>query len=261
MKETYVLKIGGNELNDQKFLERLAKVVGDLSSRVNLVIVHGGGKEIADLHHRLGVEYEFVEGLRATGEEGIKLVEMVLSGLVNKRLVRLLVSRGIDAMGMSGVDRGLMVVEPRFVKGKSLGFVGQIVRVKAEAIREELERGVIPVISPVSLGRDGNSYNVNADEAAQAVAIALPADALIFLTNVPGVLVDGEIVGELSPDEAERLVEAGIVYGGMIPKVRSAASAVRAGVKSVVITNLEGLSIGHWTAVIGSSNVKTEETR
>ncbi len=249
MKETWVLKISGNELSDRQFLERLVDAVKSLRENVNLVIVHGGGKEIAELHHRLDVEYEFVEGLRATGEEGIKLVEMVLSGLVNKRLVRVLVSNGIDAIGMSGVDRGLMTVEPRFVKGKSLGFVGRITGVRADAIESEIERGVLPVISPVSLGSDGSSYNVNADEAAQAIAVAASADALIFLTNVPGVLKDGELVPSIYPGQVERLIEAGTVYGGMIPKVRSAAEAVRSGVKRVMITDIDGLLAGRGTVV------------
>ncbi len=249
MKETWVLKIGGNELSDGKFLERLVKTVKELQKRAKLLVVHGGGREIAELHHRLGVEYEFVEGLRVTGAEGMKLVEMVLSGLVNKRLVRLFVSAGIDAMGMSGVDRGTMLVEPRFVNGKSLGFVGRITHVRADVLEYELEKGIVLVISPVSLGPDGGSYNVNADEAAQSVAVAVEADVLAFLTNVPGVLVEGKVLKELSPEDAERMIESGAIHGGMIPKVRSASLAVRSGVGKVVITDIEGLSSGEGTIV------------
>jgi acetylglutamate kinase len=152
MKNVWVVKVSGNDLSDEGFLARLAGVLKGIRTRHPLALVHGGGREIAEMHHRLGVQYEFVEGLRATSADGIRLVEMVLSGLVNTRLVRTLVHHGVPAQGISGVDAGLIRVAPRKVGGRSLGFVGEIRKVNPAPLERMLKSGLLPVLSPVSLG-------------------------------------------------------------------------------------------------------------
>ncbi len=253
MKDVWVVKVSGNSLEDKGFLAHLAEVLKAIHSEHPLALVHGGGKEIADLHRRLGVEYEFVEGLRVTSADGIRLVEMVLSGLVNTRLVRLLVNHGIAAHGVSGVDMGLIRVEPKRVGGRPLGFVGEIRQVQPGPLEWMLGSGVVPVVSPVSLGLDGRSYNVNADEAAQAIAVALLAQTLVFLTDVPGIMdSNSEVMRRVEAAQAEKLVAEGVITDGMIPKARSAVSAVESGVSSVLITDLEGLQNGEGTWFVPS---------
>ena len=173
------------------------------------MIVHGGGKEITDLHSQLGVGFETVEGLRATSPESMRLVEMVLNGTVNTRLVRWLVNGGVDALGLSGVDMGLVRTTPLTVKGKSLGLVGQVGPVNGEALLQLLDLGLTPVISPVSLGEDGLAYNVNADHVAAGMAQAVEASKLIFVSNVPGVQVTGRTMRALTVAQIEGLIADG----------------------------------------------------
>jgi acetylglutamate kinase len=249
-KPILVLKIGGNQVEDETFLAGFVQAVKSLQAEYALVVVHGGGREIADLHGRLGVPFETVEGLRATSEASLALVEMVLNGSVNTRLVRWLVNGGLDAIGLSGVDLGLIRVTPLQVKGRDLGRVGKVGAVNGEALLQLLDLGLVPVVSPVSLGEDGLAYNVNADHAAAGVACAVEAARLIFVSNVPGVQVAGRTVRALNPAQAEDLIAQGIVSGGMIPKVRSALEAVATGVAQAVITDLAGLAGGGGTAFI-----------
>ncbi|NOZ06673.1 MAG: acetylglutamate kinase [Chloroflexi bacterium] len=239
MGEYTVIKVGGNDLDDAAFVSSFIATVRTMPSPP--VIVHGGGKEIAAWQQRLGLEPRFVEGLRVTGDESLVLAEMILSGRVNKRLAAQLVTAGVQAVGISGVDLGLIRVRRMTHPTDDLGWVGEVAAVQAEPLRKLLAAGFLPVVSPISLGEEGHAYNVNADHAALALAGALPADTLVFLTNVPGVLDSGQVISRLSPDEVEQAIADGIVSGGMVPKVRSAAGAVRAGVGSVLITNLAGL--------------------
>ncbi len=250
LKSILVLKIGGNQVEDETFLAKFVTAVKELLREHAVVIVHGGGKEITDLHARLGVGFETVEGLRATSPESMKLVEMVLNGTVNTRLVRWLVNAGVEALGLSGVDLGLVRTMPMTVSGKSLGLVGQVVRVNGGALRRLLELGLTPVISPVSLGLDGLAYNVNADHVAAGVAKAVEAGQLILVSNVPGVQVAGRTLAALSLSQIEALIAEGHITGGMIPKVRSATDAVERGVYQAVITDLAGLAAGTGTAVV-----------
>jgi acetylglutamate kinase len=178
------------------------------------------------------------------------LVEMALNGSVNTRLVAWLFNGGVDAIGLSGVDLGIVRVRPMTVDGRSLGRVGEIVSVNEEAILQLLSLGLVPVISPVSLGEDGQTYNVNADHVATGIARAVEANRLVFVTNVPGVQVAGRTVRALLPGQAEDLIESGVISGGMIPKVRSALAAVSNGVYQAVITDLDGLAANGGTAVI-----------
>lgn len=249
-KHVLVLKIGGNQVEDEAFLEGFVASVKVLIGEYAVIVVHGGGKEIADLHGKLGVSFETVEGLRATSVESLRLVEMVLNGVVNTRLVRHLVNGGVDAIGLSGVDVGLVRVKPLTVNGRDLGRVGAVQTVNGEALLQLLDLGLTPVISPVSLGEDGLGYNVNADHVAAGVAKAVEAVKLVFVSNVPGVQVTGRTMRALTVKQIEGLIEEGHITGGMIPKVRSATEAVSSGVYQAVITDLEGLAKDGGTAVI-----------
>lgn len=245
-----VLKIGGNQVEDEAFLAGFVAAVKKLRAEYAVIIVHGGGKEIADLHGRLDVPFVTVQGLRATSVESLRLVEMVLNGTVNTRLVRWLVVGGVDALGLSGVDMGLVRATPLTVEGFDLGRVGRVEAVNGEALLQLLDLGITPVISPVSLGEDGLTYNVNADHVAAGVARAVEAARLIFVSNVPGVQVAGRLMRALSVGQIEALIAEGHITGGMIPKVRSATEAVDRGVYQAVITDLDGLARGEGTAVV-----------
>lgn len=249
-KPILVLKIGGNQVEDEEFLKEFVATVTGLLAGFAVIIVHGGGKEIADLHTQLNVSFETVQGLRATSEESLRLVEMVLNGTVNTRLVRWLVGGGVDALGLTGVDMGLVRVTPLSIEGHSLGRVGAVQAVNGDVLLQLLGMGLTPVISPVSLGRDGLAYNVNADHVAAGVAKAVAASKLIFVSNVPGVKVTGRIIRALSVGQIEGLIADGHITGGMIPKVRSAIDAVASGVYQAVITDLTGLANGEGTAVV-----------
>jgi len=245
-----VIKVGGNGIDRGDFLARLVAAVVEVRKEAAPIIVHGGGKEIAHWQERLGLVPRFVEGLRVTDVESLAVAEMVLSGLVNKRLVARLVAAGVSAVGLSGVDWGLIRVEKMVHPAGDLGQVGRIVEVHPQGLEALTRWGVVPVISPISLGLDGQTYNVNADHAALAVAAALGAGSLVFLTNVPGVLIDDQPISHLTAPEAKDLIASGLIVGGMIPKVRSALEAVAAGVGRTVITNLDGMGEGTGTAII-----------
>ncbi|HEU4325660.1 MAG TPA: acetylglutamate kinase [Roseiflexaceae bacterium] len=244
---TLVLKVGGNELDDPAFVEQLAREVAAL--RPAPVLVHGGGKEIGIVQKALGGEPRFVAGLRVTDEAALQAAEMVLCGAVSTRLVAALLAAGADAQGLSGVDRGLIRAERQTHPEGDLGRVGRPVAVRAEVLSALLDGGVVPVLAPVSLGPDG-VYNVNADEAAGAVAAALGDAEVVFVTNVPGVLVQGQIAPELRAGQIAALIDDGTISGGMIPKVRAALAALGAGVRSARITNLAGLRARGGTAIV-----------
>lgn len=234
-----VLKIGGNDIDDPAFLENLAAYVAALDAPV--IIVHGGGKEIGRLQERIGITPQWVDGLRVTDEETLAVVEMVLCGRVNKRLVRQLVRAGIEAEGMSGTDRGLLRARKLHHSGGDLGRVGEITGVRGDVLTAMLAQGITPVIAPLALGDDGGPFNVNADHAAAAVAQAVGAEQVVFLTNVRAVLVNGEPQPSISQHEAEQLIADGTIFGGMIPKVKTALHAVDLGIPRAVITDLPGL--------------------
>jgi len=243
-----VIKIGGNEVDDPQFLAGLVGAVKNLRAR-QLIIVHGGGKEIARLQQALGLAPSFIEGLRVTDTPSLDVAEMVLSGLVNKRLVARLETAGVPAIGLSGVDLGLIRAEKMTHPGGDLGWVGRIVEVRTQALEALLAQGLVAVVSPISLGVDGHTYNVNADHAALAVARALNVSQLIFVSNVPGVLIGEEVVPRLTSREAEAWIQSGQISGGMVPKVRSALEGVAAGIGEVRITNLTGLQAGSGTSL------------
>lgn len=240
-----VLKIGGNELGDAQFLTTLAQAVQAVPA--GLLLVHGGGQAIAELQSSLGLTAVKVDGLRVTDAASLTVAEMVLSGQTNKRLVRALRRAGVDALGLSGVDGGLLRCRKKQHATAELGFVGEIESVRVDLLRQLIKQGFTPVISPISLGPDGEAYNVNADEAATAIAAALEADLLDFVSNVPGVLQDGQLLPTLTPAQTAQLIQNGVIHGGMIPKVQAALGAVAQGVRQARIVNLAGLAAGGGT--------------
>ena len=251
---TRIIKIGGNEMNKPGFLDELARQLAALQAAEPepLIVVHGGGQEIAALQSRLGIEPVKVDGLRITDAESLAVAQMVLSGHTNKAIVVALLAAGLDAVGFSGVDGGLLRCRRKAHPTADLGLVGEIVHVRADMLRHFINHGILPVISPISLGEDGLTYNVNADEAAGAIAGALSADVLDFVSNVPGVLQAGNLVRQLSPSQAEGLIRNGVVTDGMIPKVRTALAAVGLGVPRVRIVDLAGLGNGGGTVFCGA---------
>jgi acetylglutamate kinase len=238
MSGVMLIKIGGHDLEDAAFLHDLAVTVKQLDRSV--VIVHGGGQEISALQRKLGIEPRYHQGVRITDAESLAVVTMVLCGIVNKRLVRHLVTAGVDALGLSGVDRGLIHADPMRVADVEMGFTGAVTAVRAEVLTALLDTGVTPVIAPICLG-DSGTYNVNADHVAGAVAVAVEATQVVFLTNVDGVLIDGQVARRLTVAETRDLIDQEVITGGMIPKVETALAVVEAGLDRVTITNLAGL--------------------
>mgnify|MGYP000417059277 CR=1 FL=1 len=256
--ERLVLKIGGSELENilpasgDDFVAGLIEAVRTLQREAAVVLVHGGGKTIAGLQARLGLEARFVDGLRVTDDASLDVAEMVLSGLTNKRLTARFVSAGVRAVGLSGVDDGLIRVRRLSQPGKDWGWVGEVVAVNPDLLETLLAQGTVPILSPISLGLDGHSYNVNADHAAAALAVALNARELVLISDVPGVLTGAEkaCLPMLSPDQVEALIATGEISGGMIPKVRSALTALERGVERARIVNLAGLVNGGGTCFV-----------
>jgi acetylglutamate kinase len=236
MPKPIVIKVGGNEVDDAEWLRRLAAHVAVLP---NAVVVHGGGKEISTLQRTLGVEPEWREGLRYTSPEAMRAVSMVLSGVVNKRIVAALLDAGRDAIGLSGEDGALL--RARVQREGRLGRVGEVTEVRAALLEWVLASGAVPVVSPVSRGEDGAPLNVNADDAAAAVAAALGASELLLVSNVAHVMNGAEPLHTLAIDEVEPLIASGAASGGMAPKLRAAVQALRGGVGAVRIGDLATL--------------------
>ena len=236
-----MVKIGGSMAEDRQCLEELATDLARLAtSGVRVALVHGGGKDINRNLQWLGQEPRFVDGLRYTDAAAMDMVEMTLSGRVNKLLVRLLLAAGTKPCGISGVDAGLFSATPLREDG-ALGQVGKVTGVKTEIISTLWAGGFVPVVSPVSLGPDGQSWNVNADDAAAALASALVADRLVFVSDVPGVLdADKNRIASLDLAAIEELIASGVANGGMIPKLRGCVQTVASGVAGVVISGWTG---------------------
>lgn len=233
-----VVKVGGNEVDDRDWTARLAAALAREAGPV--VVVHGGGKEVSDLQRTLGAEPEWRDGLRVTTPEALRAVSMVLSGVVNKRLVAALIGAGAEAVGLSGEDGPVLLADP--AQEGRLGRTGVIREVRPRVLTALLEAGIVPVLSPVSRGPDGAPLNVNADDAAAAVAGALRAARFLMVSNVPGVLDGGERIPLIDAAEVETLIGSGVASGGMAPKLRAAARAAHAGVPEVRIGALELLS-------------------
>jgi acetylglutamate kinase len=233
-----VLKVSGHELSEHSYLSLFAQTIAELKQPT--IIVHGGGKEISNLQKSLGIEPQYLDGVRITDKDSLDLVTMVLAGLINKRLVGYLIAVGLEAQGLSGVDRGLIRAEKMPHPTTDMGFTGEVTAVRGELLLEMLSQDIVPVIAPVCLGEE-TAYNVNADHVAGAIADAVNAERLIFLSNVEGVIADKQLLRSLSPEATEKLIEDGTIYGGMIPKVQTALEALSKGVERAVITDLAGL--------------------
>ncbi len=225
-----VVKLGGSATSDAAFLRELGATIAASGRRV--VVVHGGGPEVSALSSQLGVPAEFANGRRVTPPAALDVASLVLSGRVNKRIVRALRSGGADAFGLSGEDGGL--IEARVAANGTLGCVGEVQEVRAELLSWMVGRGLVPVVSPISAGPDG-ALNVNADEVAAAVAVALGASELLFLTGVEGVLTAEGRAAHLTREESQKLVEDGTVRDGMRVKVEAALRALGQGVACVRI--------------------------
>lgn len=231
-----VIKYGGAAMVKDSLKAGFARDVNLLLSAGLLpVVVHGGGPEITRTLDRLGgKKSEFIDGVRVTDADDLKVVEMVLTGKVNTEIVTLLNREKAHAVGISGKDAGLLRARKLLADdGRDLGRVGEITQVNTEFLDVLLSKKYVPVISPIGLGDDGEGYNINADTAAAEIAVALRADKLIYITDVPGVLVEGELVSELSASEARRRIEDGTIRGGMVAKVKSILSALERGVSTV----------------------------
>ena len=231
---TVVIKLGGHAMGSDEAMASFARdVVLMRTVGVNPVVVHGGGPMINDLLARLGVETQFAGGKRITDAATMEVVEMVLAGTVNKKIVQALNSAGGKAVGLSGKDANLMICEPA---NPELGFVGEPVAVDPSLPQQLFGAEMIPVIAPIGTGRKGETFNVNGDTAAGAVAAALLADRLLLLTDVSGVKdAGGAVLTELRANDVTRLTQEGVIAGGMIPKTETALKAVREGVKAAVI--------------------------
>lgn len=234
-----VVKYGGSAMLDKKLEESVIKDVALLKLvGMQPVIVHGGGKEISRWIDKVGKETEFVEGFRKTDRDTMEIVEMVLNRL-NKNLVQMVEQLGVNAVGVSGKDGGMIHVDRKMPDGKDIGYVGDVREVDPLLLETLLANDFIPIIAPIGLGDDGETYNINADDAACAIASALGAEKLAFLTDVEGVYRNPEdkssLISVLDMDEAERLIADGTLQGGMLPKVTNCMEAVRAGVGRVHI--------------------------
>lgn len=238
MEQPWVIKVGGHEIADEAYVQTLGGFIATLPMPV--IVVHGGGKEISQLQERYGLTPQMVDGVRVTDTPTLEIVTMVLSGLVNKRLVAAFMGAGLDALGISGVDRGIVRAGKMAHDTFDMQYTGSVTSVDAAKLIPLLHAGMTPVIAPICLGADA-LYNVNADHVAGAIAGALGAERVIFLTNVEGVLIDGVVAPTISAVEAESYIANETIYGGMVPKVRTALKALEMGVTGAVITNLEGL--------------------
>ena len=230
-----VVKFGGNAMGDDEAMAEFARdIVLMKQVGIHPVVVHGGGPMINDLLGKLGIESHFVRGKRVTTRETVEVVEMVLSGLVNKRIVQAINDAGGRAVGISGKDDDLMVCE---ADDPELGFVGRPIEMNVQVLRDLYNAGIIPVVAPVATGmQDNETFNVNGDTAAGAIAGALKADRLLLLTDVPGVKdASGEVMTQITPEEIRQMTRDGVISGGMIPKTETALMAIEQGTRAVTI--------------------------
>ena len=232
-----VIKYGGNAMVNEQLKEQVMEDIALLwLIGVKVVLVHGGGPEISQTMEKLGKQAAFVDGLRVTDQETVDIVQMVLAGKVNKTLVNLLQMKGGHAVGLSGIDGGILEAA---MKDEALGYVGEITKIRTRPIADLLEKNYIPVVSTIASDRQGNTFNINGDTAAASIAGALGAERLIMMTDIAGILRDKEDPSSLIPtvtvSEAKQLFAEGVISGGMIPKVDCCIEAIEKGVKHVVI--------------------------
>lgn len=258
---TFVMKCGGSTLEElpDSFYSDLVELQ---NKGIQPVIVHGGGPAISENLGKLGIETKFVNGLRYTSEEVLDVVEMVLSGSINKKIVRRIGQSGGKVIGFSGVDGGLIQAKP-VPNAAEVGLAGEVTRVNASLIQGVLELGYLPVISPVGIDGNGQRYNINADTAAGAVASELGVKQMIVVTDVPGILktVNGEkrVLESVTVQQIEDMIQTGEIYGGMIPKVRAAVACISGKVSEVVI--VDGSEPGVLGKVLSGDKIGTKIVR
>ena len=238
-RKIIVVKYGGSAMSNEELQRNVIKDV-TLLKLVGFkpIIVHGGGKEISRWVGKVGKEAQFVNGLRVTDDETMEIAEMVL-GRVNKRLVTLVEELGVKAIGLSGKDGQMLQVEKKYSEGQDIGYVGNITSVNPKVLFDLLEKGYLPIISPIGLDDNFATYNINADDAACAIAKAIGADKLVFLTDIEGLYKDindkSSFISRITASEADELIEEGFIGGGMLPKLNNCTSAVKDGVNRVHI--------------------------
>lgn len=233
--KTFVVKYGGAAMTEKNLKSAFAQNVTLLRKvGINVVLVHGGGKEITSLADKLGLKTEFIHGRRKTTKEMVNVVQMTLAGKLNQDIVRLISQHGGKAVGVSGFDADCIQAAPAKTANKvDLGFVGEVAEVNTNYINLMCQAGLIPVIAPVGFDNRGNTYNINADDAASSIAIALKAEKLIYVSDVVGIYDDKTILKTVKKKDAADLIENGVITGGMIPKVLSAFKTLDAGVHKV----------------------------
>ena len=234
-----VVKYGGAAMIEEHLKQNFAQDIVLLQSLGMLpVIVHGGGPEVSKAMEQLGQEVSFIDGLRVTSSENLKVTEMVLSGTINKEIIAHINTFGGKAVGVSGKDGNLIEADKISHQGGiDLGFVGKIKKVNPELLMVLLKQGFLPVVSPIGLSKDGVTYNINADTTASRIAVSLGAYKIIFMTDVDGVLEDGNLCAQLTSSEVKKMIEKKVITGGMSPKVDSCLYCVKNGVKSAQIIN------------------------
>ena len=235
--KTVVIKYGGNAMINEELKQQVMEDIALLwLIGVKVVLVHGGGPEISQIMKKLGKEAVFIDGLRVTDKETVDIVQMVLAGKINKTLVNLIQMKGGHAVGLSGIDGGIIEAK---VKDERLGYVGEITKIRTQPITDLLEKNYIPVVSTVASDRQGNTYNINGDTAAAYLAGALGAERLIMMTDIAGILMDKDdpstLIPHITVSEAKKVYDNGIISGGMIPKVDCCIEALEHGVNNVVI--------------------------
>ncbi|MFQ3574516.1 MAG: acetylglutamate kinase [Thermodesulfovibrionales bacterium] len=239
---TFVIKYGGSAQTDEMLKESFAKDIVLLNFiGIKIIVVHGGGPKISETMKKMGKEPTFIQGQRVTDKETMDIVEMVLGGLINKDIVSLINKQGGKAVGLSGKDGGLIKAKKKVIRRKmpnlkdeeiiDVGLVGEVVSVNPDILKCLEGNNFIPVISPIGVGKDGESYNINADYVASAIAAALKAEKLILMTDVPGIQdSNGNIISSLTMQESLTLINDGVIKGGMLPKVQACISAIEGGV-------------------------------
>jgi acetylglutamate kinase len=232
--KTFVVKYGGAAQTDADLKQTFAKDVTLLKKiGINIIIVHGGGKEITETAMKLGIATTFVNGHRFTDRAMVDVVTMVLAGKINTEIVAVINRNDGDAIGISGVDNNLFTAEKHYEEGADIGLVGTIVGVNTTLISMLLKNSLLPVIAPFGVGTDGTIYNVNADLAAAAVASSIGAEKLVYLSDVEGVFANNALISTLTESAAQEYLRSGIITGGMIPKITSAFSTLHSGVNKV----------------------------
>ncbi len=232
--KTFVIKYGGAAQADESLRETFAKDVTLLKKiGINIVIVHGGGREITEMLSTMNIQTHFVDGQRYTDERTMEIVQMVLSGKITPEIVTRINRNGGNAVGLCGADAELITAQRYSANGKDIGLVGEVTGINTTLINLLLSKGYMPVIAPTAVGSNGEFYNINADFAAAEIAAALRAEKLVYLSDVPGVVVDEQLVSSLTEEKAQEMIARGQISGGMIPKVNSAFRTITSGVNKV----------------------------